>query len=184
MRSWRDPIIPLDEGDPTRNRAARQFQLGHLRSVPQAAPSATLQPALSQEVTASITGTVTDPSGASVPGATVTATSVERRMDLLIVCQPGLFADGFARLLADLGDDVAVCACSPDEVSKLSGIPELAILNAAVALENLRGPPGNRLEALKGDRAGQYSIRINDRYRVCFLWRDGPAYDVEIVAYH
>ena len=65
-----------------------------------------------------------------------------------------------------------------------SAFKKLAILNAAVALENLRVPPGNRLEALKGDRAGQYSIRINDRYRVCFLWRDGHAYDVEIVDYH
>ena len=65
-----------------------------------------------------------------------------------------------------------------------SAFKKLGILNAAVALENLRVPPGNRLEALKGDRAGQYSIRINDRYRVCFLWRDGHAYDVEIVDYH
>jgi proteic killer suppression protein len=65
-----------------------------------------------------------------------------------------------------------------------SAFKKLAILNAAVALENLRVPPGNRLEALKGDRAGQHSIRINDRYRVCFLWRDGHAYDVEIVDYH
>jgi proteic killer suppression protein len=61
---------------------------------------------------------------------------------------------------------------------------KLAILNAALALENLRVPPGNRLEALRGDRAGQYSIRINDRYRVCFVWRDGNAHDVEIVDYH
>jgi proteic killer suppression protein len=61
---------------------------------------------------------------------------------------------------------------------------KLAILNAAVALDNLKVPPGNRLEALHGERAGQHSIRINDQYRVCFVWRDGNAFDVEIVDYH
>jgi toxin HigB-1 len=61
---------------------------------------------------------------------------------------------------------------------------KLAILNAAVALENLRVPPGNDLEALRGNRSGQHSIRINDQYRVCFVWRDGNAFDVEIVDYH
>lgn len=61
---------------------------------------------------------------------------------------------------------------------------KLAILNAAVALDNLRIPPGNRLESLRGDRSGRYSIRINDQYRVCFAWRDGNAFDVEIVDYH
>jgi toxin HigB-1 len=61
---------------------------------------------------------------------------------------------------------------------------KLAILNAAVTLDNLAVPPGNCLEALRGDRAGQHSIRINDQYRVCFIWRDGNAFDVEIVDYH
>lgn len=61
---------------------------------------------------------------------------------------------------------------------------KLAILNAAVTLDNLKVPPGNCLEALRGDRAGQHSIRINDQYRVCFVWRDGNAFDVEIVDYH
>ena len=61
---------------------------------------------------------------------------------------------------------------------------KLAILNAAVALENLRVPPGNDLEALPGNRSGQYSIRINDQYRVCFVWRDGNALDVEVMDYH
>lgn len=60
----------------------------------------------------------------------------------------------------------------------------LALLNAAVNLDNLKVPPGNRLEALKGDRKGQHSIRINDQYRICFLWRDNAAHDVEIVDYH
>lgn len=61
---------------------------------------------------------------------------------------------------------------------------KLAILNAAVTLDNLTVPPGNYLEALRGDRSGQHSIRINDQYRVCFVWRDGNAFDVEIVDYH
>lgn len=61
---------------------------------------------------------------------------------------------------------------------------KLQMLDSAVQLEDLRVPPGNRLEALKGDRAGQYSIRISDQYRLCFTWRDGDACDVEIVDYH
>lgn len=60
----------------------------------------------------------------------------------------------------------------------------LEILEAAESLTELRIPPGNRLEALKGDRAGQHSIRVNDQWRICFLWRDGDAYDVEITDYH
>jgi len=61
---------------------------------------------------------------------------------------------------------------------------KLAMLNRAARINDLRIPPGNRLEALKHDRAGQYSIRINDQYRVCFVWRSGDARDVEIVDYH
>ena len=61
---------------------------------------------------------------------------------------------------------------------------KLAMLNAAVALEDLRMPPGNRLEALAKDRKGQHSIRVNDQWRVCFVWRSGNAHDVEIVDYH
>jgi proteic killer suppression protein len=61
---------------------------------------------------------------------------------------------------------------------------KLVMLHAAVGLEDLSVPPGNRLEALKGDRRGQHSIRINDRWRVCFTWREGSAHDVEIVDYH
>ena len=60
----------------------------------------------------------------------------------------------------------------------------LAWLDAAMQLSDLRVPPGNRLEALKGDRRGQYSIRINDQWRICFRWEDGDADDVEIVDYH
>lgn len=60
----------------------------------------------------------------------------------------------------------------------------LGAIDFATSLEDLRDPPGNRLEALKGDRKGQYSIRINDRYRVCFRWQEDGAWDVEIVDYH
>jgi proteic killer suppression protein len=58
------------------------------------------------------------------------------------------------------------------------------MLNNAATLDDLRIPPANRLEALKGDRKGQYSIRINDQWRICFHWHEGDAHDVEIVDYH
>lgn len=61
---------------------------------------------------------------------------------------------------------------------------KLAMLHAAIALINLQSPPGNHLEKLRSDRAGQYSIRINDRWRICLEWHDEDAYDVEIVDYH
>jgi len=61
---------------------------------------------------------------------------------------------------------------------------KLALLDAAAELAFLRVPPGNRLEALQGDRAGQYSIRINDQWRLCFIWHNGQASAVEIVDYH
>ena len=60
----------------------------------------------------------------------------------------------------------------------------LLLLHQARRLEDLRAPPGNRLEALKGDRNGQHSIRINDQWRVVFRWKDGNAYDVQILDYH
>ena len=61
---------------------------------------------------------------------------------------------------------------------------KLAILDATERLDDLRVPPGNRLEKLSGDRAGQYRIRINDQWRICFRWTDGNAYEVEITDYH
>jgi proteic killer suppression protein len=61
---------------------------------------------------------------------------------------------------------------------------KLMMLHAAKVLTDLSAMPGNRLEALKGERKGQHSIRINDQWRVCFVWRDGDAEDVEIVDYH
>ena len=61
---------------------------------------------------------------------------------------------------------------------------KLRQLDSASELRDLAAPPGNRLAALKGDQAGQHSIRINDQWRICFVWRNGDAYDVEIVNYH
>lgn len=71
----------------------------------------------------------------------------------------------------------------PNEIVKVAHRKLTQIHNAS-SLNDLRAPPGNRLEALTGDREGQYSIRINDQWRVCFRWKDGDAYDVEIVDYH
>jgi toxin HigB-1 len=65
-----------------------------------------------------------------------------------------------------------------------SAMRKLAMLNRAGRLSDLRVPPGNRLEALKGDRAGQHSIRVNDQFRVCFVWSSSGPKDVEIVDYH
>lgn len=65
-----------------------------------------------------------------------------------------------------------------------SAIRKLQQLNAATDLNFLRVPPGNRLEALSGDRAGQHSIRINDQWRICFVWDNGHALQVEITDYH
>lgn len=65
-----------------------------------------------------------------------------------------------------------------------SALTELRLVNAAVRLENLMVPPGNRLETLKGDRKGQHSIRINHQWRICFVWSGGNACAVETVDYH
>jgi proteic killer suppression protein len=65
-----------------------------------------------------------------------------------------------------------------------AALRKLAMLDAAVRVEDLKAPPGNRLEALKGNRLGQWSIRVNDQWRICFRWRNGHAADVELVDYH
>jgi len=65
-----------------------------------------------------------------------------------------------------------------------AALRKLLILDAADALTDLRVPPGNRLEKLTGNRAGKYSVRVNDQWRICFRWQDGDAYNVEIVDYH
>jgi len=75
--------------------------------------------------------------------------------------------------------------CSPRFANIASvAIRKLQMLHAVERLESLRIPPQNRLEALKSNRKGQWSIRVNDQWRVCFIWKDSAAWDVEIVDYH
>lgn len=71
----------------------------------------------------------------------------------------------------------------PQDIQR-AALRKLRMLNNAKAIRDLRNPPANRLEKLTGGRKGQYSIRINDQWRVCFVWREGNAFDVEIVDYH
>ncbi|HKF47746.1 MAG TPA: type II toxin-antitoxin system RelE/ParE family toxin [Terracidiphilus sp.] len=89
------------------------------------------------------------------------------------------FHDPETRVLWQTGK----CRKLPAKLNR-HALRKLYILNAALALENLMVPPGNRLEKLRGDRVGQHSIRINDQYRICFIWRDGNVHEVEIVDYH
>lgn len=71
----------------------------------------------------------------------------------------------------------------PEDIQS-PALRKLRILNNTRVVQDLRVPPGNRLEALRGDRAGQHSIRINDQWRICFAWKEGGPADVEIVDYH
>ncbi len=71
----------------------------------------------------------------------------------------------------------------PPDLQKRARI-KLSMIEHAKTLDDLKNPPANRLEALKGDREGQFSIRINQQWRICFVWKDGHAYEVEIVDYH
>lgn len=71
----------------------------------------------------------------------------------------------------------------PHDLQRVA-LRKLVQVDAATSLDDLRVPPGNRLEALAADRKGQHSIRINDQWRVCFVWKDGHAHEVEIVDYH
>jgi proteic killer suppression protein len=89
------------------------------------------------------------------------------------------FKDADAKRLWETGKSLRIPASL-----RRSAFRKLAILNAAVALDNLRVPPGNQLEELTRDRKGQHSIRVNDQFRVCFVWKEGNAHDVEIVDYH
>ena len=75
------------------------------------------------------------------------------------------------------------CRTFPADIQRRAQV-KLMMLNNAQGLNDLRVPPGNHLEALSGDRRGQHSIRINDRWRICFSWRQGDAHGVEIVDYH
>ena len=71
----------------------------------------------------------------------------------------------------------------PNDIQAVA-LRKLRLLNQARVLQDMRVPPGNRLEALRGNRTGQYSIRINDQWRICFIWQDGGPFNVEIVDYH
>jgi proteic killer suppression protein len=89
------------------------------------------------------------------------------------------FRDADTELLWNTGK----CRKFPASILR-SAARKLMVLNAALQLANVAVPPGNRLEALTGDRKGQHSLRINDQYRICFVWDAGNARDVEIVDYH
>ncbi len=71
----------------------------------------------------------------------------------------------------------------PTSIQRIA-MRKLWMINSAVCIDDLRVPPANHLEALQGKRKGQYSIRINNQWRICFKWKEGDAYDVEIVDYH
>jgi toxin HigB-1 len=73
---------------------------------------------------------------------------------------------------------------NPPPSLRRAALRKLQLLESATRLEDLRATPGNRLEPLKGNRVGQFSVRINDQYRICFIWKDGDAFDVEIADYH
>jgi len=73
---------------------------------------------------------------------------------------------------------------NPPPSLRRAALRKLQLLESATRLEDMRAVPGSRLESLKGDRNGQFSIRINDQYRICFAWKDGDAFEVEITDYH
>lgn len=92
-------------------------------------------------------------------------------------------------MIRSFADKATEALARRERVRKFAGferaaLRKLEMIRAAKSLDDLRIPPGNRLEALKGDRAGQVSIRINDQFRICFRWKDGDAHDVEICDYH
>ena len=92
-------------------------------------------------------------------------------------------------MIASFGDKDTERLARGVRVRKFAAFERVALrklrqLQAASVLDDLRVPPGNRLEALRGDRTGHYSIRINDQYRICFAWDNGAASDVEIIDYH
>ncbi|MBS1183566.1 MAG: hypothetical protein H6Q99_3446 [Proteobacteria bacterium] len=86
------------------------------------------------------------------------------------------------RRTASLNEGVAVKGVPADVLQRV--VSKLFLIDTVTRLDDLRVPPGNRLEALSGDRAGQHSIRVNDQWRICFLWKDGDAHDVEFCDYH
>jgi proteic killer suppression protein len=93
------------------------------------------------------------------------------------------FRDAGSRDVFDQEDSKAARKTCPRDLWRVAA-RKLDQLNQAQVLSDLRAPPGNRLEALRGDRRGQHSIRINDQYRICFRWTDAGPADVEITDYH
>ena len=89
------------------------------------------------------------------------------------------FGDADTKLLWETGRSRRI----PANLRRVA-LRKLMILNAALDVENLRVPPNNRLEVLTKDRKGQHSIRVNDQYRICFVWKAGNVYEVEVVDYH
>jgi toxin HigB-1 len=93
-------------------------------------------------------------------------------------------------MIVNFGDDETATIWSGRQSRRLPpdiqtpALRKLRLLNNAKRLEDLRVPPGNRLEALRGRRTGWHSIRVNDQWRICFIWKDNHAYEVEIVDYH
>jgi proteic killer suppression protein len=92
-------------------------------------------------------------------------------------------------LIRSFGDKETEAIFERRRVRRFQQIAEVALrrlvqVDSAEDIRDLRSPPANRLETLKGDRAGQYSVRINDQYRICFRWKGGDAFDVEITDYH
>jgi proteic killer suppression protein len=87
-----------------------------------------------------------------------------------------------SKLIERIGDQQLVKGF--DRIVQRAALRKLELVNAAVDVEDLRIPPGNRLERLAGDRRGQHSIWVNDQWRICFIWREGGAEDVELVDYH
>ncbi len=89
------------------------------------------------------------------------------------------FAD---KLTAAIFDGRGVKGVGPDVARQAQR--KLRLIDGATTVNDLRSPPGNRLEALAGNRSGQHSIRVNDQWRICFVWKNGHAFDVEFVDYH
>jgi proteic killer suppression protein len=93
------------------------------------------------------------------------------------------------KVIRSFKDNATARLFADEDVSRFRGIErqarrKLLALNAAATLADLRSPPGNRLKELKGERKGQHAIRINDQWRICFVWRNGAPEDVEVVDYH
>lgn len=108
-------------------------------------------------------------------------------------CKPVYSLGGAGLVIVSFCDRATEALFHGEEGRKVRSLPpeirgtalrKLDMLNAAVELRDLRAPPGNRLEALRGDLAGKHSIRVNDQWRIVFRWESGDAHDVEIVDYH